>query len=314
MKKKFFLLALIIIFRFQNLFPMEVKPSFTGTAPTTECSASSATIPEPFASPFFLKFQIQTITDNQIYSISFVQGYRNSMEDSFDFKINKEKQFACFGIFDGHVGKNVSEFLKNNLFKNILESAEKEIPQKISTGFLKTNEEILNNQQIFQEGSTAITVFFFGNQLFTANVGDSRAIISAKKIASNLSCDHRGSNMAEVQRIQAAGGYFLNERLLGFLEPTRAFGDLAFKDYITAAPEITQITLADEHEYIILACDGLWDVITNQDAIDIILKQQTITEMSRSLVSSALNKGSGDNITVIVINLKELKKAFENHG
>jgi protein phosphatase 1L len=315
--KKIFLIITLLAFRLQNIFGMfhELKfLDFYKIAAIQQQINSETQLASQFnnstAKYDKVKITIETETKDKILSISYTQGYRPSMQDTFDFRIDKDKKFACFGIFDGHGGKDVSEYLEKNLFNNILKSTEKDIKLKIKNTFLETN----NNIQTNFTGSTAITVFFYEDKLFIANVGDSRTIISKKKLAVALSDDHTYKNKAEKYRILKSGGFFnSSNRVCGSLIPTRAFGDLYLKKYIIAEPDIFTLTLNEDYEYLILACDGLWDAVENQEAVDLISGKETIDDMSLVLVREALKKGSSDNITVIVINLKELKKVLNNH-
>jgi serine/threonine protein phosphatase PrpC len=362
MKKIFFLIAAILHLNIPSLLAMELQtasPLSTIREEDAEGSPlsqlnftnlfSALTLGETeIDNPFSFNSNdnsnssplTETESDHKIYSISYTQGKRNKMEDFFDLRIDKDKRFACFGVFDGHgkpIGKDVSEYLKNYLFENFLESTEKNIQKKISTSFLKTNKDILSDIEICDEGSTAITAFFFKGELFVANVGDSRAIIITNGIASPCSIDHTVKNADEKERISdiladkkekisdtpkankvVDAVVFNDDGLINnntnfYIIPSRDFGDSDFEDYVKPDPEIFQATLIDSDECLILASDGLWDVIGNQEAANLIQKQNSLEEKSHILVEEALKKGSGDNITVIVIDIKKLMELFNNH-
>ncbi|KAH8425236.1 type 2C protein phosphatase PTC1 [Aspergillus melleus] len=138
--------------------------------------------------------------------------------------------------------------------------------------------------------------------LYTANVGDARAILSRNGRALRLSYDHKGSDENEGKRIAHAGGLILNNRVNGVLAVTRALGDAYLKDLVTGHPYTTETVIQpDSDEFIILACDGLWDVCSDQEAVDLIRNVPDAQEASKILVDHALSRFSTDNLSCMVI-------------
>jgi protein phosphatase 1G len=127
-------------------------------------------------------------------------------------------------------------------------------------------------------GCTAVVVHILGNVVTVANSGDSRAVLCRDGSAIDLTIDHKVTLESEIERISAAGGLVLNGRVNGSLNLTRAIGDLAFKgdaslppedQVITANPDVRVIEVNPEFDdFIVLACDGLWEVITSQEVVD----------------------------------------------
>lgn len=104
-------------------------------------------------------------------------------------------------------------------------------------------------------------------------MGDSRAIASLNGTVEVLSLDHKPSNDIEIKRIQAAGGWVEFNRVNGNLALSRALGDFVFKknekksaeeQVVTAYPDVEVRTITNDWEFVILACDGIWDVLTNE--------------------------------------------------
>lgn len=157
---------------------------------------------------------------------------------------------------------------------------------------------------ITTSGATAVAALIRrtseGKFLYVANVGDSRAVLCTSVdqnkfestyfsfnffrspaqtecgyVAQRLSHDHTADDPGEQQRIQAAGGFIARGRVLGILAVSRSFGDHGMKDYVIAMPHLTEVNLSDHGScpFLILACDGLWDVITDQEAIEIVLQE-----------------------------------------
>lgn len=131
--------------------------------------------------------------------------------------------------------------------------------------------------------------------LYAANVGDARAVLCRGGKAVRLTYDHKGSDKQEAKRITDAGGFVMSGRVNGVLAVTRSLGDSSMKEFVVGAPYTTETELCEEDEFVILACDGLWDVATDQAAVD--------------LVREVAN-GGGD---AQVASQKLLKYAMSNH-
>ncbi|CEQ40068.1 SPOSA6832_01653 [Sporobolomyces salmonicolor] len=139
--------------------------------------------------------------------------------------------------------------------------------------------------------------------LYTANAGDARAVLARNGNAVRLSHDHKATDAKEAARIDQAGGFVMNQRVNGYLAVTRALGDSAMKQFVVGSPYTTETTLGPEDEWLIIACDGLWDVCTDQQAVDLIRGLNNPQEASDELLQHALNAHSTDNISVIVVAL-----------
>lgn len=184
-------------------------------------------------------------------------------------------------------------------------------------------------ETMVQAGCTAVVAVKFGNDLYVANAGDSRGVLSRAGKAIALSEDHKPAQEGERTRIIAAGG-FLSEiggvcRVNGNLNLSRAIGDLKYKSntelppkdqIITAQPDIRKVTLTSEDKFFLLACDGVWDVMSNQDAVDFVglrLDQgMPPAQVACALLDACLAndpkeaRGVGcDNMTCVVVQLQQ---------
>jgi protein phosphatase 2C family protein 2/3 len=189
-------------------------------------------------------------------------------------------------------------------------------------GFLEFDEAMQKDESMRDElaGTTAVTILIKDNKLYCANVGDSRAVGCIKGVAEPLSLDHKPNNPEEIARIQKAGGWVEYNRVNGNLALSRALGDFVFKrntgmkaeeQMVTAFPEVETRTLNEDWEFIILACDGIWDVVTNEEAVEFVrrriglgLEPEVICEeiMSNCLAPDCQMGGLGcDNMTVIIV-------------
>jgi len=142
--------------------------------------------------------------------------------------------------------------------------------------------------------------------LYTANVGDARAVLCRGGKAVRLTYDHKGSDTQEAKRITDAGGVVMNNRVNGVLAVTRSLGDSSMKEFVVGAPYTTETTLDEDDEFLIVACDGLWDVTEDQDAVDLIRSTSDPQKASKILLDFAIQNYSTDNLSVMVVRFKGL--------
>ncbi|KAF8906546.1 phosphatase 2C-domain-containing protein [Gymnopilus junonius] len=140
--------------------------------------------------------------------------------------------------------------------------------------------------------------------LYSANVGDARGVICRSGKAVRLTYDHKGSDKQEAKRITDAGGFVMSGRVNGVLAVTRSLGDSSMKEYVVGAPYTTETELCEEDEFLILACDGLWDVIGDQPAVELIQDTEDAQQASLELLNHALSHHTTDNVTVMVVRFK----------
>ncbi|XP_028553352.1 probable protein phosphatase 2C 52 isoform X3 [Dendrobium catenatum] len=195
------------------------------------------------------------------------------MEDFYDIKNSKidGKTVFLFGVFDGHGGSRAAEYLKDHLFENLLRHPKFMADTKtaIRETYQKTDSDFLDVQinTFRDDGSTASTAILLGNRLFVANVGDSRAVISKDGKAVPLSDDHKPNRIDERKRIEDAGGVVMwtgTWRVGGVLAMSRAFGNRLLKQYVVAHPDIQEEEVGKDLDILVLASDGLWDVVPNE--------------------------------------------------
>ncbi|XP_047059342.1 probable protein phosphatase 2C 7 [Lolium rigidum] len=238
------------------------------------------------------------------------RGRRQTMEDFYDIKASKTdaKRINVFGVFDGHGGSCAAKYLKDHLFENLLKHPAFITDTKlaISESYKETDADFLAAETTIcrDSGSTASTAIFVGNHLYVANVGDSRAVISKAGKAIALSDDHKPDRSDERERIENAGGVVTFSgtwRVGGVLAMSRAFGDRLLKQFVVAEPEIQEQEIDDELEFLILASDGLWDVVPNEHAVAFVKEVVGPEAAARKLTEIAYRRGSRDNITCIVV-------------
>ncbi|XP_058756399.1 probable protein phosphatase 2C 11 [Vicia villosa] len=243
------------------------------------------------------------------YGYSSFKGKRASMEDFFEAKISEVdgQMVAFFGVFDGHGGSQTAEYLRNNLFKNLSSHPDfiKDTKTAIVEAFKQTDIDYLNAEKGHQRdaGSTASTAVLLGDRILVANVGDSRVVASRAGLAVPLSIDHKPDRSDERRRIEQAGGFVLwagTWRVGGVLAVSRAFGDKFLRPYVVAEPEIQEEDI-EGVDFLIVASDGLWNVISNNEAVSLVQNITDAEAASKALIKEAYTRGSSDNITCVVV-------------
>jgi len=278
------------------------------------------------------------------------KGTRPMMEDMSiirdDIGVSYKINVSFYAVYDGHGGTDCVAHIHNYLISNLRNTILKGQPFDEQTNFYRYIHDTLiksveeTDLQFFREynqyslstGSTAVVVIIAGDRIICANIGDARAVLSRSGEAMNLSKDHKPDTPEEEQRIKSAGGYVSMKKVCGILATSRSFGDFDFKkisnshyfkppvkndgkDIVSAIPEIREITINYlEDEFIVVACDGLFDVFTSQQCVDYVrdklgenqIMEQDPQKVAKELVFEAINtattrKKHSDNVSVIII-------------
>ncbi|WOL05503.1 putative protein phosphatase 2C 44 [Canna indica] len=227
------------------------------------------------------------------------------------YRCENNHELGLFAIFDGHLGDRVPSYLKANLFDNILKEPLfwRDPNSAIKNAYCNTNKSILENStQLGPGGSTAVTAIVIdGKDLWIANIGDSRAVLCERGAADQLTVDHEPD--AERSRIERQGGFvtiFPGDvpRVNGQLAVARAFGDQNLKAHLSSDPAIRHVLIDPTMEFVILASDGLWKVMKNQEAVDLVKPIKDPQAAAKRLTTEALARKSKDDISCVVIRFR----------
>ncbi|XVF46587.1 hypothetical protein PTKIN_Ptkin03bG0039200 [Pterospermum kingtungense] len=315
-------------------------------------------------------------TDSQLYpkfGVASVCGRRRDMEDTVAVhpSFNRQGQdsaaigFHYFGVYDGHGCSHVAMRCRerlHELVKEELESDQEEWKGVMERSFTRMDKEVINwNESVVGAkcrcelqspecdavGSTAVVAIVTPDKIIVANCGDSRAVLCRKGKPVPLSSDHKPDRPDELNRIQEAGGrviFWDGPRVLGVLAMSRAIGDDYLKPYVSCEPEVTIAERKAEDECLILASDGLWDVVSNDTACGVArmclkgkidvnaqpclaaaggvegeeagvvgstmgwkggeISEKACSEASMLLTKLALARHSTDNVSVVVVDLR----------
>ena len=318
------------------------------------------------------------------FGSSSMQGWCYRNEDAHINQLNNNN-YDIFGVFDGHGGKEVSQFVKNHFIEEFMKNKNtkyENISESLIETFLKMDE-LLRTKEGKEElsrlnklsraeddeqdkkdkknsgndfykyldpknldncdianitGCTACVsiVDEKNKKIFFANAGDSRAVICKMGVGYQMSHDHKPDWAKEKNRIYKSGGWVNEGRIKGNLNLSRSLGDFEYKQdknlsakdqMITAYPEINIELLDDTCEFIILACDGIWDCLSPQEACDYVKNKlydengnlkndikisKIIEEMMDDVIAEDINNENGigcDNMTCIIIQFKHNKNA-----
>ncbi|KAI0793210.1 phosphatase 2C-like domain-containing protein [Abortiporus biennis] len=140
--------------------------------------------------------------------------------------------------------------------------------------------------------------------LYCANAGDARGVLCRGGKAVRLTYDHKGSDKQEAKRIMDAGGFVMSGRVNGVLAVTRSLGDSSMKEFVVGAPYTTETELTEEDEFLILACDGLWDVVDDQAAVKLVREIADPKKAAQELLDYAYRNYSTDNVTTLVVRFR----------
>ncbi|CAG2161792.1 unnamed protein product [Oppiella nova] len=271
------------------------------------------------------------------YGFSSMQGWRLKMEDRHCIQVGLDqlKEWSFFALFDGHAGAQVAALCAENLLKTITKSetfqknvsklsdglSEERINSVVSAienGFLELDEEMKKHPDFVsgedKSGTTAICTLISPSHLFIANLGDSRAVLCRSGAVYFSTEDHKPNNPQERQRIVEAGGNVMISRVNGSLAVSRALGDYEYKQVankklteqlVSPFPEVTPKLKSSSDEFLVLACDGVWDVMTNEDLYSYVRYQLSIEKslgaICANIIDTCLHKGSKDNMSMFLV-------------
>lgn len=254
------------------------------------------------------------------YGVKATQGKRNHMEDTYAIR-RLEGGERFFAVYDGHGGSHVALTCSTHLHINLQNSISSgmKMEESLVDAFETTDK---NLSEAAETGSTA-AVFIVGNdgKYWVAHCGDSRVIFARSNGSACLTSDHTPYREDERNRVKESDGFVVHldgtDRVMGILAVTRAVGDHCLRKYgVTCVPEVMTFDKSNDDEFVILATDGLFSVMSNEEAVD--LTRRTIDRaISRNvdrcgafkisanvLIRIAVERGLQDNLTVIVANLR----------
>jgi len=270
------------------------------------------------------------------FALSSEQGWRTEMEDAHSAVTGVSPalpDWSFFAVFDGHAGSKVSAFCSQTLLSHILQSEQLQ-PEQLSqlagdepaltravsrglvSGFLRLDERMRREPDVESDksGSTAVCALISPQHVFVANCGDSRALLCRRGAVALSTIDHKPVNPEERERIERAGGNVMIQRVNGSLAVSRALGDYEYKNVagkaaceqlVSPEPEVYVEKRQPDDEFLVIACDGVWDVFTNADLCAFVRSRLRVTDklddVANQILDTCFYKGSKDNMSTVIV-------------
>ncbi|XP_066510279.1 protein phosphatase 1F-like [Hoplias malabaricus] len=265
---------------------------------------------------------------SHLCSVHAIRNTRRKMEDRhviltefnqlFGLQDNVEREY--YAVFDGHGGVDAATYAATHL--HVVLSQQEALKSDTQTAFkntfVQTDEmfKIKAKRERMRSGSTGVAVLLAANWLTVAWLGDSQAMLVRRGEPVVLMDPHKPEREDEKQRIEELGGciaFMGCWRVNGTYAVSRAIGDFDQKPYVSNAADCSSVQLNGDEDYILLACDGFFDVVCPADVPGLVLEALRDTggsgkEAAQSLVNQAKAAGSSDNITVLLVFLQEPRK------
>ncbi|XP_062872855.1 protein phosphatase, Mg2+/Mn2+ dependent, 1Na (putative) [Trichomycterus rosablanca] len=261
------------------------------------------------------------------YAMANMQGWRAQMEDAHTCMpemANGLSDWSYFAVFDGHAGNTVARYCSTHLLDHILatggitaEENVEQVKESIRVGFLNIDRHMHNltrSNGWDRSGSTAATVMISPHNIYFINCGDSRTFLCRDGQVVFYTEDHKPCNPREKERIQNAGGSVTLQRVNGSLAVSRALGDFTFKEVewrtqteqlVSPEPEVYDLERSPSDEFLVVACDGVWDAISNEELCAFVRNRLSVCddlrEVCTQVIDLCLYKGSLDNMSIIII-------------
>jgi len=259
------------------------------------------------------------------------QGYRKTMEDTHkridDLKSagfdSKYSTAAYYAVYDGHGGAQTAEVVVDSLHPKIFTSKlfeDGQIVGAIYQGFQQMDQYLVEeaNKDNSMHGCTCVCSLVLDNEVYFANIGDSEGLLISVENGTvtpqNMTKAHKANDPSEKERIESMGGHVFFGRVYGSLAVSRSFGDAKYKrpktskDFVSWEPFTITEKLSPNHKYMVLACDGLFDVMTHQEVADythqLFSEGHDASSVAKSMVLKAINDlSTDDNVTVIIVKI-----------
>jgi len=243
------------------------------------------------------------------YGMTTCQNKRAYQEDHFKRSVINNGDF--FGIYDGHGGDKTATYLAADLHHLMHRYTMQNMPMAriMEKAFLDAEQQVC---QLCDDGSTALVVYIDeNNSAHCAWAGDSRAVVEKDGKVMFETRDHKPNDRDELARITQYGGAIQKYGVwrVGGLAISRSIGDRAIKNrcpgQVIAKPDYAAIQLNKHNHFLIMASDGLWDVMSSKEAVAMVTKslqnKEDVADTVRHMLNCVIARGSEDNITICVV-------------
>ncbi|XP_044512542.1 protein phosphatase 1F [Gracilinanus agilis] len=267
-------------------------------------------------------------------SIHAIRNTRRKMEDrhvslpAFNqlFGFSDQVDRAYFAVFDGHGGVDAANYAAIHVHVNIARHLEvtRNPAEALRAGFKKTDEMFLQKarREKLQSGTTGVCALLVGRTVHVAWLGDSQVMLVQQGQALELMKPHKPERPDERERIEALGGfvsYMDCWRVNGTLAVSRAIGDVFQKPYVSGEADVASHELSGTEDYLLMACDGFFDSVSRDEVAGLVHSLLLQSEgsglrLAEELVAVARERGSRDNITVLVVFLRDPRELLRDRA
>ncbi|KAG9265563.1 protein phosphatase 1A [Astyanax mexicanus] len=261
------------------------------------------------------------------YALASMQGWRAHMEDfhnCFPQLGGELSHWGFFAVYDGHAGSTVAQHCSRNLLDHILGTGKiradedvEQVNEGIKEGFFLMDKHLhamACREGWERGGTTVVSTVITPHHIYFVNCGDSRAVLCRGGRVAFSTEDHKPFCPGEKERIENAGGSVTLQRVNGSLAVSRALGDFSYKaaewrpateQMVSPEPEICTVERSPADEFVVLACDGVWDTVSNEELCAFVRSRLRVCTDLRDVCSQVIDlclyKGSLDNISIILV-------------
>ena len=246
----------------------------------------------------FINPYVKLIRGSEGVGYSEMCGIRESMEDAIVIREDVKDDISLYSVIDGHGGTKTSTISAYKLARYAMENAE------LTDEFAQATIKELNSAiEKCPDGATIVMALRQRNQLMTCHLGDARAVIIRNDGSVKFETDdHKPFKRKEYERIRDMGSRVVAGRTHGILAVSRSLGDFRIPG-VSYEPEISHLEIAPEDKWLVLACDGVWDVITSELLGQICKDATDPAHLAVDIKNMAYASGGMDNISVICVDL-----------
>eukprot|EP00698_Gefionella_okellyi_P003570 TRINITY_DN1335_c0_g1_i1.p1 TRINITY_DN1335_c0_g1~~TRINITY_DN1335_c0_g1_i1.p1 ORF type:complete len:867 (-),score=151.57 TRINITY_DN1335_c0_g1_i1:2032-4632(-) len=206
-------------------------------------------------------------------------------------------------LFDGHAGAGAMQIAVSRMHEDIATRLSMMGTDQAAEALLESMAAV--NKCIVERteaGAVALVALVIGAKLYVASLGDSRAVLYKTKGYTRLTTDHKATDENEANLVRERGGFVTDDgRLCGVLAVSRALGDRELLPFVGTHPDISVFDLTSDCEGVVLGCDGVWDVLTDEQAANVVRGKATARIAAHDLRDAAMLNRSADNVSVVVL-------------
>lgn len=248
-------------------------------------------------------YNVKVVKTDSYCSISQMKGIHDSMEDSVLVQTNVRNNVDLVGVFDGH-GGSLTSMYSSKQFSMLYETQDVELSVAGLEKVLKRLEQTIRENKL-TDGATCGIAVLAGQQALVATIGDVRIlVVKDDGTVKFTTTDHRATDRPEFERIKKNGGFVQNHRTMGVVNVSRALGDFSITG-VSPLADIHYVEFEQDDKYLIVACDGVFDVVTNEQIGKMATTANSGDELAYDIRNVAFSSYSTDNISVVVVDLHD---------